>query len=121
MGPVIIAISAVVAAIVGFVIGALVTRSRVRQELERLAAEQTRSVQLYLRRKVAETGVDIGDPALGTEPQDVLDANARMAEALLAHERKAIELGDTQELGLARTVRLKSETGEIPPLPTEDS
>ena len=120
MGPVIIAVAAVVAAIVGFALGAMITRNRVRQQLERLVAEQTRSVQLYLRRKVAETGVEIGEPSMGTDAQDVLDANVRMAEALLNHERKAIEMGDTQELGLARTMRLKSETGEVPPLPTSD-
>ena len=120
MSPVIIAVAAVVAAIVGFALGAMITRGRVRNELERLAGEQTRSVQLYLRRKVAETGVDIGETHFGSAPEDVLEANARMATALLEHERKAIELGDTQELGLARTVRLKSETGEVPPLPTKD-
>ena len=120
MGPVIIAIAAVAAAVIGFALGVVITRGRVRSELERLAADQTLSVQLYLRRKVAEAGVDIGDPNMGTNPDEVLDANMRMANALLTHERKAIELGDTQELGLARTVRLKSETGELPDLPTKE-
>lgn len=121
MHPAIVGAVAVVALGGGFVIGYLVLKARRRAELERLAADQQASVQLYLRRKVAETGVDIGNPQTGTSCDEVLAANVTMATALLEHDRRQVELGDTQEFGLASTVRLQSTEGEHvpkrPPLP----
>ncbi len=109
----------------GFVVGYLIVKARQRAELDRWAAEQQTSVQLYLRRKVAETGVDIGNPVTGTDCQEVLAANVTMATALLDFERRAVEMGDTQEFGLASTMRLQStEDGpvptDLPKLPTEE-
>jgi hypothetical protein len=126
MHPAITGAIAVIALGGGFAIGYLVLTARQHTALERLAAEQQSSVQLYLRRKVAETGVDIGAPPTGTSCEEVLAANVTMATALLAHDRRQIEIGDTQEFGLASTVRLQSTEGgpvsaDLPDLPKPDS
>lgn len=114
----------VVSVLAGFVVGYLIVKARQRAELERLAADQVTSVQLYLRRKVAETGVDIGNPVTPTSSHEVLASNVTMASALLDFERRAVEMGDTQEFGLASTMRLQSTEGgpvptDLPELPTE--
>ncbi len=126
MHPAIVGAVAVVALGAGFLIGYAIRKGRQHAELEQLTADQQSSVQLYLRRKVAETGVDIGNPNTGTGYEEVLQANVTMANALLDHDRKAVELGDTQEFGLASTMRLQStEEGAVvtglpvPDLPTK--
>jgi len=108
MHPAIAGVVAVVALAGGFYIGNVIRKARQRAELEALAAEQQSIVGLYLRRKVAESGVDIGDPHRGTSAEQVLEANVTMAKALLEHDRRAVEMGDTQEFGLASTMRLQS-------------
>jgi len=115
MHPAIVGVIAVVALGGGFVIGYLVLSARHVAELDRLAADQQPSVTLYLRRKVAETGVDIGAPQTSTSYQEVLAANITMATALLEHDRRQVEMGDTQEFGLASTMRLQSTVnGPVP-------
>lgn len=115
MHPAIVGVIAATALTGGFVIGYLVLKGRQRAELERLAVEQQSSVQLYLRRKVAETGVDIGNLETPTSCEEVLGSNVTMANALLEHDRRQVELGDTQEFGLASTMRLQStEDGAVP-------
>ncbi|MFH2010349.1 MAG: hypothetical protein ABI333_27370 [bacterium] len=118
MPPVLIAVIGAAASVVGFVAGVLFARARTRGRLERLAADQQTSVQLFLRRKVAEAGVDLDDLRQGHRFGEILAANVKMATALLTHERKTIEMGDTQEFGLASTMRLESQTGV--PLPKEE-
>jgi len=108
MHPAIIGAAAAIALGGGLLVGYLICKSRDRAELDRLAADQQISVGLYLRRKVAEAGVDIGDPPMGTSGPEVLAANVTMASALLEFERRAVEMGDTQEFGLASTMRLQS-------------
>ncbi len=108
MHPAIAGLIAMATLCAGTWLGFLIRARRSRAEEDRLAAEQRSSVQLFLRRKVAETGVDIGDQSMGSTCRDVLASNARMARALLDHERRTIETGDTQELSLASTVRLQS-------------
>ena len=125
MHSVYVAVATIAALGGGFLIGYLILKARHRSELERLAADQQTSVQLYLRRKVAETGVEIGNPVTGTGAHEVLAANVTMASALLDHERRAVEMGDTQEFGLASTMRLQStEDGpvptDLPKLPTQE-
>ena len=113
-------VAVAVALSVGFLLGFLIVKARQRSELDRWAADQQTSVQLYLRRKVAEAGVDIGNPVTGTDCQEVLAANVTMATALLDFERRAVEMGDTQEFGLASTMRLQStKDGPVPTDPPE--
>lgn len=115
MHPAIVGVIALVAVSGGFVIGYLVSKANQRAALERLSVEQQSSVQLYLRRKVAETGVDIGSLETPTSGEDVLGSNVTMANALLEHDRRQVELGDTQEFGLASTMRLQSsDAGAVP-------
>ena len=124
MNPAIVSAIAVVALGGGFVIGYLIFKARQRAVFERLAADQQSSVQLYLRRKTAETGVDIGSPNIGTSCEEVLAANVTMATALLEYDRRQVELGDTQEFGLASTMRLQSSedgavVADLPTLPSK--
>jgi hypothetical protein len=120
MLPAIVAGVGLVAVLVGICIGVIFTRARVTREQERLGAEQNNTVGLYLRRKIAETGADIDDLNLGQSFDDVLEDNRRMAERLLSRERQQLELGDTQEIGLASTMRLESK-GELDvPVPKKD-
>ncbi len=115
MHPAIVGVIAVVALGGGFAIGWLIFKARHVAQLDRLAAQQQPSVTLYLRRKVAETGVDIGSPQTSTNFDEVLAANVKMANALLEHDRRQVEMGDTQEFGLASTMRLQSTAdGPVP-------
>jgi hypothetical protein len=108
MPPAAIAAIAAAATLVGVIIGVGLIRRRTRRVLERLAGDHQNSVGLYLRRKVAEAGLDPGDLSAPNGPLDLLELNRRLAETLLDHERRTLEMGDTQELGLARTMRLES-------------
>lgn len=126
MHPVIVGAIAVVALGGGFVIGYLILKARHLAELERLAADQKSSVQLYLSRKVAETGVEIGNLRTSTSCEEVLSANVTMATALLEYDRRQVEMGDTQDFGLASTMRLKSTDDgpvptDLPKLPSDQS
>jgi hypothetical protein len=115
MSPAIVGAVAMVALIGGFIVGYLVVKARHLAELERLGVDQRTSVQLYLRRKVAETGVDIDTPQTVTSCKEVMAANATMAAALLEHDRRQVEMGDTQEFGLASTMRLEAtDDGPMP-------
>lgn len=112
MSPVLVAGIAVGALAVGMLIGYLVAGARRDRAMERLAGDLQNSVGLYLRRKVAEAGLDPTEALNARGPESVMRANGSLASALLQREREQIELGDTQELGLARTMRLKS-TSEL--------
>jgi hypothetical protein len=108
MEPAIVAAIAAGALVLGIGIGMALTRGRHQRELERLAGDQQNTVGLYLRRKVAEEGIDPGRIHIQPGAQEALDSNRALAQALLDKERRAMEMGDTQELGLARTMRLES-------------
>ena len=112
MNPAILVGVGVGATIAGFVLGKVITAAQGARRLEALAAEQQTSVQLILQRKVAEAGIDPGDHVGGHSFDDILAGNVKLANALLTHERQQIEMGDTQEFGLASTMRLESR-GEI--------
>lgn len=121
MSPVLVAGIAAGALLLGGLIGYLIARARHDRAMERLAGDLQNSVGLYLRRKVAEAGLDPGEAvrAVGN-PESVLRANGSLAATLLQQERRQVELGDTQELGLARTMRLKS-TSELEPVSDQDA
>ena len=112
MEPAVVAAIAAGALIVGLLLGIGLSKARHQRALERLAGDQQNTVGLYLRRKVAEAGIDPGDVLSQSGPQESLDANRSLAQALLDKERRAMEMGDTQEIGLARTMRISS-TDEI--------
>lgn len=115
MSPAIVATVALVALSGGFIVGYLVTKARQLAAFERLGVDQRTSVGLYLRRKVAETGVESDVPQTCTTCEEVLAANAVMAGALLEHDRRQVEMGDTQDFGLASTMRLEStDDGPMP-------
>ena len=105
-------IRALVAGLLGAVAATLVLlllqRRRAQALLTRVASRLQPSVGLYLRRKVAEAGLDPGALPNEADAGAQLEHYATMAEALLAHERRTIEMGDTQEIGLARTMRMES-------------
>lgn len=108
MSPLVVSGLCVGALALGAVLGFLLASARHQRRLEQLAGEQQNSVGLYLRRKVAEAGIDPGELGASRGPEASLGSNVVLATSLLDRERHQIELGDTQELGLARTMRLKS-------------
>lgn len=79
-----------------------------RAVLERVVSRLQPTVGLYLRRKVAEAGLEPGEIPSNGDPGAMLGHYTTMAKTLLNQERREIEMGDTQELGLARTMRLES-------------
>jgi hypothetical protein len=109
---------AAAALLLGGLIGYLVAASRHSRAMERLAGDLQNNVGLYLRRKVAEAGIDATEALHAVGPEALLRAHASLATELLNLERQQFELGDTQELGLARTMRLKS-TSELDPVDDE--
>ena len=110
MHPAVVAIVGLVAFVLGLVIGLLQARARARRLMEQHVDDQLASVQLYLKRKVAEHGLDPPTVTTSRELPGVLRDNHLLAKALLDHERKQIEMGDTQEFGLASTMRLQTPT-----------
>lgn len=120
MSPVLVAGIAAGALIVGGLVGYLIALGRHHRAMEQLAGDLQNSLGLYLRRKVAEAGLDPTEALQAGSPEDFLRANGDLAAALLEQERRQIEMGDTQELGLARTLRLKS-TSELEPVDEQDA
>lgn len=87
---------------------ALGRRRLARTVLDHVVSRLQPSVGLYLRRKVAEEGLEPGEIPSEGDPSAMLSHYTTMAETLLNRERREIETGDTQEIGLARTMRLES-------------
>jgi len=105
-------VTALLAALLGgasAALGLLLGRHRLEKAiLEHVVSRLQPTVGLYLRRKTAEEGMDPGDLPSEGDPSGMLGSYTAMAEALLVRERREIETGDTQEIGLARTMRLES-------------
>ena len=104
-----IGLTLLIGGVVGAWVGSMIVARRARRQLASLAQAQADTVQLYLRRRLAELNLDAVPLPPAPAPEAVLDHAVRMADQLLHHERKQIEMGDTQELGMASTMRIASE------------
>ena len=108
MHPALIAAIALACAACGLVLGRWLGRARLLREQQRRATRQGGSVHLYLSRKTAEAGLELDDYGTKTTFDEILDANHSLATKLLEYDKKQVELGDTQEFGLAATSRLST-------------
>jgi hypothetical protein len=104
-----IGLTLLIGGVLGAWVGSLVVARRARRQLAALAQAHADTVQLYLRRRLAEMNLDAVPLPPAPAPEVVLDNAVHMASRLLNHERKQIEMGDTQELGMASTLRIASE------------
>ena len=104
-----IGLTLLIGGVLGAWVGSAIVARRARRQLSALAQAQAETVQLYLRRRLAELNLDAVPLQPAPAPEVVLDHAAQMADRLLHHERKQMEMGDTQELGMASTMRIASE------------